>query len=179
MPNLVDEAEAEYARIGEGRHVSVPVTLRTDEFDFFTSQEISAVPIHMIEARRGQQCYSGTADRGAALCDFIKAIGFLDSFIEDPANGRNILRVDEAMRAYFGEQEGEAYRLFRKNIIPCAEDVEWLKRTTFLDNETADECERQRCVDRSTRKGWCRGVTKPCTTYKQAFFAKQCKKATL
>ncbi|KAG5470994.1 hypothetical protein CUR178_02301 [Leishmania enriettii] len=179
MPNLVDEAEAEYARIGEGRHVSVPVTLRTDEFDFLTSQEISAVPIHMIEARRGQQCYSGTADRDAAICDFIKAIGFLDSAIEDPVNGRSILRVDEAMRAYFGDRQGEAYRLFRRSIIPCAEDMEWLKRTTFLDNETADTRERQRCVDRSARRGCGRGVMMPCTAYKQAFFAKQCKKATL
>ncbi|KAG5470581.1 hypothetical protein LSCM1_01825 [Leishmania martiniquensis] len=167
MPNLLDEAEAECARIGERRYGPVAVELRTREFDFLTSPEMSGAPIHILEARR-EEHYC----KGMGLRDFMKAIGIHESDIKDPVDGHSILQVDEAMRAYFGTQEEEAYRLLRKSLIPYTEDVKWLRRTPFLGDETAAERERQRYVDRNGQKARCAEMMLPPTAYKQEYLSK-------
>ncbi|SYZ68695.1 hypothetical_protein [Leishmania braziliensis MHOM/BR/75/M2904] len=176
MHNLVNEAEAEYRQLSEKPHGPVVTELRTSDFDFLTSPEMPEIPIHIIETGREEQRRNGTVDRDTSLSEFIKTIGVDEADTEDPVNGYSVLHVKESMRAYFGEQV--AYRLTRQNMIRYTEDTEWLKCMTFLDGQTADECERQRSVGRKAQMPSGEEVIVPVTTYRQAFFAKKSKKVT-
>ncbi|AYU81733.1 hypothetical protein, conserved [Leishmania donovani] len=176
MRNLVEEAEAEYEQLGRERRDVAVLKLPHRDFDFLTAQEISVIPVHVIEAQREERRRHGTVNRDTSLCDFIKSIGLEEADIEDPVNGYSVLHIKESTRAYFGEQEEEVYRLFRNNMIRYTEDADWLKHMNFLGGQTADECERQRYLDRNAQAASDGGLMVPVTTYKQAFFAKKSKK---
>ncbi|CAG9580289.1 conserved hypothetical protein [Leishmania major strain Friedlin] len=177
MRNLVEEAEAGYEQLGKERRDVAVLKLPPSDFDFLTSQEISVIPVHVIEARREEQRRHGTVNRDTSLFDFIKAIGLEEADTEDPVNGYSVLHIKESTRAYFGEQEEEVYRVFRNNMIRCTEDSDWLKHMSFLSGQTADECKRQRILDRGAQAASDAELMMPVTNYKQAFFAKKSKKA--
>ncbi|CBZ29568.1 conserved hypothetical protein [Leishmania mexicana MHOM/GT/2001/U1103] len=177
MHNLEEEAEKEYEQLGrEGRDLAL-LKLPPSDFDFLTSEEISVIPIHVIEVQREEQRRHGTVNRDTTLCDFIKAIGLEEADTEDPVNGYSVLHIKESTRAYFGGQEEEVYRAFRNNMLRYTEDADWLKHMTFLGDQTADACERLGYLDRNAQAASEGEVMVPVTSYRQAFFAKKSKKA--
>ncbi|KPA84733.1 hypothetical protein ABB37_01230 [Leptomonas pyrrhocoris] len=172
MPSLVEEAEAEFQRLRQEDNVHSVIRLHTSDYDFFTEEVQSIVPIHVIEARRQEKRRHGVVDASATPLDFLKSIGVDPSDTRDPTNGRSTLQIEPSSRAYYGDPEADAYRAYRTQMLHFAEDEQWLKEKTFAEGQTVYDRERLSYVERGREQPAC-GLTEPITGFKKAFFERQ------
>lgn len=177
MPNLVEEANAEFQRLRQEDKLYSVIKLRTGNYDFLTAEEPEIVPIHVIEARRQAERRHGVVDAKATPLDFIKSIGMDAADTKDPTNGYSTLQVEETSRAYYGNPEAEAYRAYKMQMLRFTDDEQWLKQKTFLEGQMVYDRERMKYSE-SKRGELESGPTEPVTNFKKAFFAKKAKKDT-
>lgn len=169
--SLVLEAEREYQLL---QHLeSKPecrqsLKLYHEKFDFSTAEEMSAVPLDIVEGAREDQRRRGIVDRDASRLDFIKRLGMEEADTRDPVNGYSALEVKESVRAYYGDLDDTAYRTYRFSILDLVDDEQWLKVNRFLGSNV--ELEYLRLQRRRDPKARELKMTLPVTHFREDFY---------
>lgn len=126
---------------------------RREVFDFLTAEdELEPQPIHVVEHVRETQRRHGVVDKDTSHAEFAAKLGIQLEDTRDPDSGQSVLDVSESLRAYYGDPEEEAYRVFRSYLVQLSEDDDWLKSSQFVGDSVAKEFARREQLRRQATK---------------------------